>query len=129
MTYWLGIDTPAVWAEAQRTDNNRFGFPAGRRRSVQQMQPGDRIINYMTKQKRFFAVWEVTKGHVHDPDYKFAGREFPECVEIREIIKVPPKNGIENYGLLVRQSAVRLRDEDGDKILSALQEAKSTASG
>lgn len=122
MTYWLGIDTPEVWEEAQRKDNNRFGFPAGRRKAVLQIQPGDRIINYMTKQKRFFAVWEVIKGYVHDPDHKFAGKAFPECVEVREIVKLPPERGIKNnYGLSVRQSAVRLRDEDGDKILDALQ--------
>lgn len=123
MTYWLGIDTPEVWEEAQRKDNKRFGFPAGRRKSVQQIQPGDRIVNYMTKQKRFFAVWEVTRGYVHDPDNKLAGKEFPECVEVRELVKLPPEKGIENYGLSVRQSAVHLRDEDGDKILNALLQA------
>jgi EVE domain len=123
MTYWLRIDTPEVWEEARRKVNNRFGFPAARRKSVQQIQPGDRIINYMTKQKRFFAVWEVTRGYVHDPENTFAGKEFPECVEVKEIVELPPARGIENYGLSVRQSAVRLHDEDGDKILNALQRA------
>jgi EVE domain len=129
MTYWLGIDTPEVWAEAQRKDNNRFGFSTGRRKSVEQIRPGDRIVNYMTKKKRFFAVWEVPRGSVYDPDNKLAAKEFPECVEVSKIVELPPEGGIENYGLSVRRSAVRLRDEDGEKILSALQEAKSLSSG
>src|SRR5229473_1486690 len=84
MSYWLGVETPEVWAEANRThDLNhpvRFGFPEGRRKSVQQINVGDRIINYMTKHRRFFAVWEVTGRYVHDPNQRFAGKVFPECV-------------------------------------------------
>src|SRR6266851_3088737 len=128
MAYWLGIDTPEVWEEAQRKNNNRFGFPEGRRKSVQQINVGDRIINYITKHRRFFAVWEVTGGYVHDPNQRFAGKVFPECVEAKPILMRSPERGIErrqtdDWGVSsVRMSAVRLDDDVGERILTALQQ-------
>jgi hypothetical protein len=84
MTYWLGIDTPQVWEEAKQKYNLRephpFGFPEGRSKSVRQMRVGDRIINYLTKHHRFFAVWEVTEERFPDPSHIYAGKVFPECV-------------------------------------------------
>jgi len=124
MIYWLGIDTPRVWAEAEQKFNQNgpllFGFPEGRRKSVQQMQIGDRIVNYMTKRKRFFAVWEITKGYSYNPTSTFADGVFPECVEVRRIVRLAPEEGIEYPGVRVRRSAVPLEDDDGERILSAL---------
>ncbi|MGH7096186.1 MAG: hypothetical protein ACREE4_00820 [Stellaceae bacterium] len=71
--YWLGVDTPQVWAEwKQKYDPNKpllFGFPASRKMSVKKMKIGDRIINYMKTQHRLFAVWDITGGYVYDPNY------------------------------------------------------------
>ncbi len=138
MSYWLGVETPEVWAEANRThDLNRparFGFPEGRRKSVQQINVGDRIINYITKHCRFFAVWEVTRGYVHDPNHIFAGKAVPECVEVKPIVILRPERGIERrqtdyWGVSsVRMAAVRLDDDVGEKILSALQKAAESTS-
>jgi hypothetical protein len=127
MTYWLGVDTPEVWEEAQRKYNlnepHPFGFPEGRRKSVQRMKIGDRIVNYITKRQRFFAVWEVTKGYIYDPTNTFANNKaFPECVEVSPVVRLAPEEGIENPGVSVRQSAVRLDDEVGERILSALRD-------
>jgi EVE domain len=80
MKYWIGVDTPQVWEEVEAKSNLRaphpFGFPRNRRQAVKQIQIGDRIINYITKQKRFFAVWNVTKNYFYDPSHNFAGKIF-----------------------------------------------------
>ncbi|MDR5727945.1 MAG: EVE domain-containing protein [Terriglobia bacterium] len=127
MTYWLGIDTPEVWVATEQkkynsTEPHRFGFPEGRRKSVQKMQIGDRIVNYMTVRQRFFAVWEITKKYISDPTHILANSVFPECVEVRPIVRLAPDEGVENPGVSVRQSAVRLPDEVGEGILSALKD-------
>ena len=126
MTYWLGIDSPEVWEEAkQKYDLNApqpFGFREGRRKSVQKIQIGDYIVNYMTKYSRFFAVWEVTKEWFYDPNYTLAGEVYSECVEVRPVVMLEPEEGIENPGVLVRQAAIRLEDEVGERILNALRD-------
>jgi hypothetical protein len=68
MTYWLGVVTPEVWSESTRKYNLagplRYGFPQGRSKSVKRMKVGDRIVEYMTKRKVFFAAWEITGGYL-----------------------------------------------------------------
>ena|ERR1700730_12802957 len=141
MTYWLGIDSPEVWADWAAHNPNyglnepvepvRFGFRERRRKSVQQIQPGDRIINYMTKGCWLFAVWEVTEKYVYDPNYILAGEVFSECVWTKPIVMLLPERGIRrrqdnNWGVpSVRMAAVRLDDDAGDKILSVLRQKKA----
>ena len=141
MTYWLGIDSPAVWEDVKQKSNLQeprpFSFPAGRRKSVKKIKVGDRIINYMKDEKRFFAVWEVTKEHFIDT-HVYAGQEFSECVEVYPLVFVEPREGIrfdeikdrlkrfqelpnkKNWGGIVRQSATEWPAEDGDTILELL---------
>jgi predicted restriction endonuclease len=49
-------------------------------------------------------------------------KAFPECVEVSPVVRLAPEEGIENPGVSVRQSAVRLDDEVGERILSALRD-------
>jgi EVE domain len=129
MTYWLGVVTPEVWKEArqQEYDPNGprlYGFPRTRRKSVHKIKAGDRIIDYLTKRKVFFAAWEVTGEHSYDPSRKFAGKEFPECVEVTPIKTLSPEMGIQNNWIAsVRMSARPLDDDVGEPILKALQNA------
>jgi hypothetical protein len=137
---WLGVEKPEVWKEAHRIDDNKFGFPTTRRRTVEEkIQIGDRIISYMTKRQVFFAVWEVTGGYEYIRNRSFAGEEFPECVEVKKIVELSPESGIsfhqikndlnnfralgnpKKWGVLVQRSATLWNDEDGERILSALQ--------
>jgi HNH endonuclease/EVE domain-containing protein len=141
MTYWLGIDAPAVWEEVKQKHDFRsphpLAFPKRREKSVRKMQVGDRIINYMKEKHVFFAVWEITKERFFDPQI-YAGQEFPECVEVKPIVLVEPDEGIpfdeiknrlkrfqkipnkKNWGGIVRQSATVWDEQDGETILKAL---------
>src|SRR5258708_28213484 len=86
------------------------------------MEVGDRIVNYVTAPiKRFFAVWEIIEKNRHDPTYIFDYKEFPECVLVRPIVLLAPKDGIENPGVSIRRSAIQLSDEVGEKILTELK--------
>src|SRR6185437_791720 len=96
MRYWLGIDSPAVWQEVRQKHDlqglHPFAFPSRRGNSVRKIEVGHRIINYMKDMQRFFAVWEVTavpKGGFSEPQI-YAGREFPECVQVRPLVLVEP---------------------------------------
>lgn len=141
MTYWLGIDSPAVWEDVKSKHDlskpHPFAFRKRRGKSVQKMQIGDRIINYMKGHQVFFAVWEITGERFFEPQL-YAGQEFPECVQVRPLVFVHPNEGIpfqqikgrlqrfqklpntENWGGIVRQSATVWESQDGDTILAAL---------
>jgi hypothetical protein len=126
MTYWLGIDTPEVWEQSEQeyglSASRKFGFPEGRRKSVEKIRKGDYILNYVTKRQRFFAVWEVTGEHIYDPNHEFAGRAFPNCVEVQAVARVDPEYGIENPGVSVRRSAIQLDDELGRIIYNEIRD-------
>lgn len=131
MDYWLGIARPNVLKDSQQKYDLRsqhpFGFPEGRLKSVQGMKVGDRIVNYVTAPySRFFAVWEITRPHVHDDAHILAGNTFPfpECVLVKPIVLVSPEAGIENPGIPVRQSAVKVDEALAETILSALRGAE-----
>ena len=152
MTYWIGVDTPEVFEEANRKDNlsepHRFGFPTGRRKFVERMQVGDRIVNYMTRRKVFFAVWQITERHEHRPEYILDDKPFPECVTVIPEVLVPPEKGVsfdriktrlkafgelknsKRWSVLVRPSARPFKyDDDGETILNALRDAKGNNQG
>lgn len=140
MTYWLGIDSTAVWEAVKlKHDVNGthpYAFPVGRRKSVEKIKAGDRIINYMKGAQRFFAVWEVTGEHFVDPQI-YASQTFSECVEVKPLVLIEPEAGVQfneikdhlnkyqklqnknNWGRMI-QTATVWNDDDGETILGAL---------
>lgn len=138
-TYWLGIDSQQTWEDPQQKRNmDQFGFPKARRKAVARMKKGDRIVSYMTVRKRFFAVWEIVDEYFEDPSYVRAGKAYPACVRVKELILRDPGDGIpveqikdklavfrnfdkKTWGLAVRQSAKQWEYDDGEAVLQALQ--------
>jgi hypothetical protein len=93
------------------------------------MKAGDRIVEYMTKRQVFFACWEIIGGYIYTPNRELAGREFPECVEVKQINILTPETGIQNnWGVSVRMSAVRLDDNIGETICNALRSSAGQSS-
>lgn len=142
--YWIGITRPRVWAESnqkypQNQEPRPFGFRTTLIKSVEGMQVGDRLVQYMSKRKLFLAVFKITKSHFHNPEHEFDGESFPECVEVKPIVLCSPSNGVpieevsgsllafsklknpKNWSSVVRRGATRLDPADGAKILEALQ--------
>jgi hypothetical protein len=67
MNYWLVVTSPANF----RLDRESLGFrlqglPARYRRSVQNMQPGDRIVYYVMGLQKFGATATITGEYVED---------------------------------------------------------------
>ena len=137
--YWLAVETPETWDDAKRKPKGTIGWPTRRRKSVQQIKLGDRIISYMTKRKRFFAVWEVTKTYHQVPNRVLAGKEYPECVGVKEIVRPSPETGVsvdkirgqlegfktKHLSGIVQLSLSRLDHHDGETIFQALREASN----
>jgi hypothetical protein len=143
--YWLGIDTPATYRDSEEkyvlNEPHPFGFLENRRRIVREMQINDRIVNYITEVKRFFAVYEIVGRHVTNTAHILDGGMYSECVEVRPIILRLPENGISiddlldkleifqnlparrYWGVAVKTSARRLPYTDGELILGMLQES------
>jgi EVE domain-containing protein len=104
MRYWLGIDSPAVYEDYKNkyklAEARPFGFPKARQAAVRETQVGDRVINYITDYKRFYAVCEIIEKQVTDNDYILDGTAYPECVKVTPLTICSPEDGILVYGLL-----------------------------
>jgi hypothetical protein len=144
MNYWIGVDTLEVFEESRKKNDldepHTFGFPADRKGAVEKMRVGDRILNYMTGKKVFFAVWKVTKEYEYKPEYRINGQSFPSCVTVSKEVLLPPEDGIpfdriksrlkafgelknpKRWSVLVRPSARKFDEGDGEVVLNALLE-------
>jgi len=66
MTYWLDLFTGKTWQEFLDARGAVSGFREGRWKAVQRMQPGDRLLCYLTGISRFVGVLEVTSDAFRD---------------------------------------------------------------
>jgi hypothetical protein len=146
MTYWFAATRRDIFAEASQQQNWRsdysYGWPERRRGSVKKLEIGDRLIHYIRAPVcRFFGISEVIRPHFIDREHIICGIRFSECVKLHPVeIKLAPEHGVlfremahklckyrerhnpKRWGLIVKQSAVRWPDEDGELILGALRE-------
>jgi len=138
MSYWLCVGSLEGWNDPNR-DKSLIGFPAGRKKSVKEIKPGHRIVIYVKGIQRFNAVYEVIGRAPTDPNYQLGGQSFPERVRVKELAVERPENGIAistisqdlnefkklkeptRWSSIVRMSARRLDDSDGETILRTLQ--------
>ena len=92
MTYWIVVGSPENFRIAIDRGLDLFGFKSTRRRETSDMQPGDKLIFYLTGIKKFGGIAEVTSDAYedHTPIFrseKKPGEDYPFRVRTRgEII-------------------------------------------
>ena len=59
MTYWIVVGSPENFQIAIRRGFDLFGFKSTRRRETSEMQPGDKLVFYLTGIKKFGGIARV----------------------------------------------------------------------
>ncbi|CAN5685244.1 hypothetical protein BH23GEM9_BH23GEM9_13920 [soil metagenome] len=144
MAYYLDLFSPETYEAFSRSDRTVSGFRARQRNAAEKIQPGDKLLCYMTKLSRWFGILEVVSGPYEDDTPIFYPVNDPFIVrfKVKPSIWLPKERGIpihedEIWDRLsftkgqdrgsstwtgkIRSSLVRIPDSDGRLIESILQ--------
>src|SRR3990172_2064479 len=94
MTYWIVVGSPENFQIAVRRGFDLFGFKSTRRRESGEMQPGDKLVFYLTGIKRFGGIATATSDsfEAHTKIFsseKKPGEDYPFRVRTKADIVLP----------------------------------------
>ncbi len=94
MTYWIVVGSPENFQIAIRRGFDLFGFKSTRRRESSEMQPGDKLVFYLTGVKKFGGIARVTSDAFEDHKQIFRsekkpGEDFPFRVKTKAEVVLP----------------------------------------
>jgi restriction system protein len=139
MNYWLDLFTVKTLEEFQKAGAKVSGFRDRRIRICEQIQPGDKLLCYVTGISRWVGVLRVTKPAYRSEERIWDMEVFPLRLGVEPEILLPPEHGIPHQTLqpslhsparswagYLRGSPTRLQKEDAEVILDAIQRAQHT---
>ncbi len=94
MVYWIVVGSPENYEIARGRGFDMFGFKSTRRRESAQMQPGDKLVFYLTGVMKLGGIAEMTSTVYEDHTPVFRSEKKPG----------------EDYPFRVRTKPVRLLD-------------------
>src|SRR3972149_9841883 len=102
-TYWIVVGSEENMRIAEARGFDIFGFKSTRRREVAGMQPGDKLIFYLTKIMKFGGLAEVTSDYFEDHAKVFKsdkkpslggaegpGEDYPFRVKVKPVVILQP---------------------------------------
>ena len=151
MQPWIVVGSAENFEVLRERGFDLCAFKSSRRRETESMQPGDRLVFYLTKVVQFAAIVEVTgDGYEDDSDIGLLsegkpGERFPfriptkpvlvpapgDYVEVREITDLLDKTrklGPKKLGMAFRGNLHRIGDADYAQIEELLTQQLPTAS-
>jgi restriction system protein len=139
MNYWLDLFTVKTLEEFQKAGAKVSGFRDRRFHVCEQIQPGDKLLCYVTGISRWVGVLRVTKPAYRSEERIWDMEVFPVRLGVEPEILLPPEHGIPHQSLqpslhsparswagYLRGSPTRLQKEDAEVILDAIQRAQQT---
>jgi predicted RNA-binding protein len=95
MMYWIVVGSPENFEIATQRKFDLFGFKSTRRRESGEMQPGDKLVFYLTGAKEFGGIATVTSKAFEDhkkifKSEKKPGEDFPFRVKTKADIVLAP---------------------------------------
>jgi len=146
MTYWIVVGSEENMRIAESRGFEMFGFKSRRRSEVSKMQPGDKLIFYLTKIMKFGGVAEVTSDYFEDHERVFAsekkpGEDYPFRVRVKPEIILTPEQYLDvreiaptlaftqrwgdNWRLAFQGNLHEIPEEDYEKLASLMREAQT----
>ncbi|MBM4415124.1 MAG: EVE domain-containing protein [Chloroflexi bacterium] len=146
MQAWIVVGSPDNFELLRERGFNVCGFKASRRKQSGEMQPGDRLVYYLTGVVQFGGIVEVTSPMVEDASdvglrsQSKEGEQFPFRVGTRPVV-VPPLGhyvdvrpitdlldktralGPQKLGIAFRGNLHRISNADYRQIEALLQQA------
>jgi hypothetical protein len=146
MASYLGLFTVESWREFKRHGGAVMGFNEKKRSAASRLQPGDRILCYLSKVSAFVGVMEVAGPSYFDTKPIWSDGLFPVRIPVRIPHELPLANAVPIRSLMgqlsflkpgpgwtiyVRSSPRKWLDSDARAVLDAVVEAgkKLTANG
>jgi hypothetical protein len=150
MAYWLDLFTPYTWERFQQHGATISGFrPRQRRAAFERVEQGDVFLCYLVKLSRWCGVLDVVSSafEVQSPIFAEENDPFPSGFKVNARVLLDFEHSIpieELWAKLaftkdlvqgafrwaqaakLRQSLLRLSDEDGNVIAAALREQSNT---
>jgi hypothetical protein len=77
MAYYLDLFSPETYEAFRQSDRTVSGFRRRQRNIASRLQPGDRMLCYITGISRWVGVLEVVDGPFEDDTPLFYGEEDP----------------------------------------------------
>jgi predicted RNA-binding protein len=143
-TYWLDLFTGTTWKEFLAAGGEVSGFRERRWKTVQQMEPGDYLLCYLTGISRWIGVLEVVSEPFKDTTPIWKDEAFPARVRVRQVATLAPETAVPVFELRdelsvfrdlknpnawtghFRGSPARWKPADGQAVVAAILEAKRT---
>ncbi|GHO65096.1 hypothetical protein KSC_039880 [Ktedonobacter sp. SOSP1-52] len=141
-TYWLKLYTEVTWQEFLNVGGEISGFRESRWSIVQQIEPGDYLICYLTRVSRLIGILEVVSEAFIDTTPIWKNDVFPCRLKVKPVIRLTPETGIPIKHLRdqltifenrnnpsawighVRSAPAKWETTDGEVIVAALKEAQ-----
>jgi predicted RNA-binding protein len=145
MQAWIVVGSPENFELLRKRKFDVTAFKASRRKQSSEMQPGDRIVHYLTKDVLFGGIVEVT-GEMFEDDTDIGlrsegkpGEDYPfriptkpvvvpkpgDYIDVREITDLLDKTrklGPKKLGMAFRGNLHKISDEDYQAIERLLKE-------
>jgi len=147
--YWIVVGSEENMRIAEARGFDIFGFKSTRRNEVAKMQPGDKLIFYLTKIMKFGGLAGVTSEYFEEhtklfksekkpqEDYPFRVNVKPEIVlspdqylDVKQIaprMQYPKKWPPEHWRLAFQGNLHQIPQEDYDLILSEMMAAAAAS--
>jgi hypothetical protein len=99
VVYWLDLFTGTTWKEFREAGAKISGFRERRRKTVNQIAPGDILLCYITGVMRWVGALEVI-GPSDNQEKIWAGQtdndelEFPARLQVTPLIMLDPEYGV-----------------------------------
>ncbi len=83
MAYYLDLFSPETYEAFGHSDRTTSGFRPRQRNSASKIQPGDKLVCYMTRLSRWIGILEVVEGPFDDESPIFYPNDDPFTLRFR----------------------------------------------
>jgi len=114
MAYFLDLFSPETYQAFKRSRQDISGFRHRHRFAAERIKPGDRLVCYLTKLSRWFAILEVVEGPFRDNTPIFYPEDDPFVVRFRvkPLVWLEPEKAVPIHRPEVWQTLSFTRDYD-----------------
>jgi hypothetical protein len=104
---YLGLFTVESWREFRRHGGSVMGFTEKKRLAASRLNPGDRVLCYLSKVSAFVGVMEVTGPSYYDTTEIWSDGLFPVRLPVRILHELPLMQAVPIRSLMGRLSFLK----------------------
>lgn len=141
MNYWVVIFTGTTWQEFEKAGSHTVGFREKRWKHIENIQPKDYLLCYLSGVSRFIAVLEVQSEPYRDSKRIWHDDIYPARVKVKPVVYLTPATAVpvtslkklsifdnlrtpSGWSVRFRGSPQRWGEEDAKIIVQAIKDAK-----